>query len=69
MIEPGQFDTVMAPTLMLTGSDSTPAIIEITKRLADILPDARIAVLEGHGHFADQSDRALVVDLITRFAG
>ena len=69
VIEPGQFDSVTAPTLMLTGSDSTPAIIEITERLAGILPDARIAVLEGHGHFAHKSDPDLVVDLITRFAG
>ena len=68
VIEPGEFDTVAAPTLMLTGSDSTPAIIEITERLADVLRDARIAVLEGHGHFAHKSDPTLVVDLIMKFA-
>ncbi len=68
-LRPGQFDTVTAPTLMLTGSDSTPAIIEITERLVGILPDARIEVLEGHGHFAHKTDPLLVVDLITSFIG
>jgi pimeloyl-ACP methyl ester carboxylesterase len=68
-LRPGQFDTVSVPTLMLTGSDSPPAIIEVTERLADLLPNARIVVLDGHGHFAHKTDPAMVTDLITGFAG
>lgn len=69
VLRPGQFDAVSAPTLMLTGSDSPPAIIDITERLANLLPDAKIVVLDGHGHFAHKEDPAMVTNLITRFAG
>ena len=68
VIEPGQVDTVTAPTLMLTGSDSTRRSTRSPSG-GGLLRDARIVVLEGHGHFAHKSDPALVVDLITRFAG
>jgi pimeloyl-ACP methyl ester carboxylesterase len=68
-LRPGQFDTVTMPTLMLTGSESPSTIVEITERLAGLLPDPRIEVLEGHGHFAHKADPPMVCDLITSFIG
>jgi len=64
---PGQFDAVTAPTLMLAGSESTVAIAEVTERLAAEIPDARIHVLEGHGHFAHKADPAMVTAIIKQF--
>jgi pimeloyl-ACP methyl ester carboxylesterase len=65
--EPGQFDRIMTPTLMLTGSDSVPAVAEATKRAAAAIPDARIHVLDGHGHFAHKTDPAMVTALVRQF--
>jgi pimeloyl-ACP methyl ester carboxylesterase len=61
---PGQFDALTAPTLLLTGSDTDPAIAELTHRAAATIPDARIRVLDGHAHFAYKSDPALVAAVI-----
>ena len=64
---PGQFDGIMAPTLMLTGSETPPVVHELTRRAAAAIPDARIRVLEGHGHFAFQTDPAMVAAIIREF--
>lgn len=65
--EPGQFDDITAPTLLLTGSDSVPAVVEATHRAADAIPGSRIQVLDGHGHFAHRTDPAMVASIIRRF--
>jgi pimeloyl-ACP methyl ester carboxylesterase len=64
---PGQFDTITAPTLLLTGSDSVPDIIDTTQRAAAAIPSADIRVLRGHGHFAHKTDPAMVTALIRDF--
>lgn len=64
---PGQFAELSASTLLLAGSESPPAQDEATRRAAAAVPDARIRVLEGHGHFAIQSDPALVAGIIREF--
>jgi pimeloyl-ACP methyl ester carboxylesterase len=64
---PGQFDQITAPTLMLAGSDSVPAVAEATTRAAAAIPGARIHTLDGHGHFAHKTDPTLVTTLIHQF--
>jgi pimeloyl-ACP methyl ester carboxylesterase len=65
--EPGRFDSITAPTLMLTGSDTVPSVAEATRRAADAIPGAQIHVLDGHGHFAHRTDPAMVAGILRRF--
>ena len=65
--QPGQFDAITAPTLLLQGSDSVPGIVEVTKRAAAAIPGARTQILHGHGHFAHKTDPRLVAALIREF--
>jgi pimeloyl-ACP methyl ester carboxylesterase len=62
--QPGQFDGVTAPTLLLTGSDSTPDVAAATSAAAAAIPHARIRVLEGHAHFAHKTDPELVAGIL-----
>jgi pimeloyl-ACP methyl ester carboxylesterase len=62
---PGQFDAISAPTVLLTGSETDAALAEATHRAAAAIPNARIHVLEGHGHFAYKTDPAMVAAVIT----
>jgi pimeloyl-ACP methyl ester carboxylesterase len=66
---PGHFDSVSAPTLLLTGSDSVPVVTEATARAAGAIPGAEVVVLAGHGHFAHKTDPAMVVGIIREFVG
>jgi pimeloyl-ACP methyl ester carboxylesterase len=64
---PGQFDGITAPTLLLTGSESSFELAELTQRAADAIPKAQIRVLEGYGHFAFKTDPGLVAAVIREF--
>jgi pimeloyl-ACP methyl ester carboxylesterase len=64
---PGHFDTVTAATLLITGSDSVPDIVDATRRAAAAIPGARVQVLDRHGHFAHKTDPAMVTALIRDF--
>jgi pimeloyl-ACP methyl ester carboxylesterase len=64
---PGQFDAIVAPTLLLTGSESPPPLQQATRRAAAAIPDPRVRVLEGHGHLAHKTDPAMVAAVIRRF--
>ncbi len=64
---PGQFDTITAPTLLLTGSDSVADIVHATQRAAAAIPRARIQVLDGHGHFAHKTDPTMVTAVVRDF--
>lgn len=66
---PGQFDTINAPTLLLTGSASVADIVQATQRAAAAIPRSRIHVLDGHGHFAHKTDPAAVTEIIGDFVG
>ncbi|MGH9117974.1 MAG: alpha/beta fold hydrolase [Acidimicrobiales bacterium] len=61
---PGPLDGITAPTLLLTGSETDAALAELTQRAAAAIPDARIRVLDGHGHFAFKADPAMVAAII-----
>ncbi len=64
---PRQFDSIAAPTLLLTGSESVAEIVGATQRAATAIPDARIRVLDGHGHFAHKSDAPMVAAIVREF--
>jgi pimeloyl-ACP methyl ester carboxylesterase len=65
--QPGQFDRITAPTLMLAGTDSVPVVTEATTRASAAIPNPRIHTLDGHGHFAHKTDPAMVTTLIQQF--
>lgn len=65
--QPGQFDTIKAPTLLLAGTDSPPAQQEATQKAADAIPDARVHTLDGHTHIAHRVDPAMVAGVVCEF--
>ena len=65
--ERGQFAAITAPTLLLAGSESTPALTKATHEAAAAIPDARIHVLEGHRHFAHKTAPTMVAALVGEF--
>jgi pimeloyl-ACP methyl ester carboxylesterase len=48
----GQFAGIRVPTLLLTGSETTPELAAATSATAAAITGARVHVLEGHGHIA-----------------
>jgi len=67
--EPGQFDAVTAPTLLLAGAASPAAQQEASRRAAAAIPAARVHVLEGHSHIAHRTDPAMVAGIVLEFLG
>ena len=67
VFEPGRFDAIARPTLLLTGSDSVPEVVRTTHAAADAISGSQIRVLPGHGHFAHKSDPSLVAGVIREF--
>jgi pimeloyl-ACP methyl ester carboxylesterase len=65
--QPGQFDAVSAPTLLLSGSDTPADLRKVTYAAADAIPDTLIRVLEGHGHMAHKADPAMVAAIVRQF--
>lgn len=47
-----RFADIRVPTLLLLGTESTGTVVSATLRLADLLPDTRVATLEGQAHNA-----------------
>ena len=64
---PGQFDGITAETLLLSGSESTPAVKQATDAAAAAIPGARIHVLDGHAHIAHRTDPAMVAAIVREF--
>jgi pimeloyl-ACP methyl ester carboxylesterase len=65
--EPGQFGAITAQTLLLSGSESTPAIKQATKAAAAAIVGARIHVLDGHAHIAHRTEPAMVAAVVRGF--
>jgi pimeloyl-ACP methyl ester carboxylesterase len=65
--EPGRFDRITAPALVLAGSDSPPAQQEASRAAAAAIPGARLQILEGHSHIAHRTDTAMVAGIIREF--
>ena len=62
----GQFDGI-APTLLVAGSESVPALTKATRAAADAIPGAQVTALGGHGHFAHKTDPAMVAAIVREF--
>jgi pimeloyl-ACP methyl ester carboxylesterase len=67
--QPGAFDRIRVPTLVLIGTETSPPLMRSTLRAAAAIPEARIGVLAGHGHLACLTDPDLVASRIAAFAG
>ena len=65
--EPGQFASIAARTVLLSGSESPDALHEATREAAAAIPGAVVEVMEGHGHFAHRTDPEMVVDIVNDF--
>jgi pimeloyl-ACP methyl ester carboxylesterase len=66
---PRRFAGITAPTVVLAGSESPPVQETATRLAVDAIPGAELRVLEGHGHFAIQTDPALVAGIIREIVG
>jgi pimeloyl-ACP methyl ester carboxylesterase len=64
---PGALDRVHAPTLVLVGTETSPALMQSTLRAAASIPKARTQVLGGHGHLACMTDPGLIASIIMQF--
>jgi pimeloyl-ACP methyl ester carboxylesterase len=65
--QPGQFDSIQAPVLLLAGSRSPADLAKATQEADNAVPDARIQILEGHAHMAHKSDPTMVGNVIRQF--
>jgi pimeloyl-ACP methyl ester carboxylesterase len=65
--QPGQFDSITAASMLLSGSQSVPAVVDATHKAAERIPGAQIRVLEGHAHFAHRTDPQMVHAIINDF--
>jgi pimeloyl-ACP methyl ester carboxylesterase len=63
-LEPDQFKGIGAPTLLLTGSESPAELADVVRRSSEAIPGSRIAILQGHGHFAYRSHPQVVAAFI-----
>ncbi len=63
-----KFNDLKTPTLLLSGSESSPLLKEATKRLADTLPNSKIALLEGQEHDAARTAPDLFAQKVINFA-
>jgi pimeloyl-ACP methyl ester carboxylesterase len=66
---PGALDRIKAPTLVLVGTETAPALMRSTLRAVSAIPAARTHVLGGHGHLACLTDPGLIASIITQFVG
>jgi pimeloyl-ACP methyl ester carboxylesterase len=66
---PGALDRIDAPTLVLVGTETSPALMRSTLRAVAAIPGARTHVLGGHGHLACMTDPDVIASLITQFVG
>jgi pimeloyl-ACP methyl ester carboxylesterase len=59
-----RFAGIAVPTLLLTGSETPPALAEVTSLAAAAIPGARVHVLAGHGHVAHVSEPGVVAQVL-----
>lgn len=64
---PGQFEGITARTLLLSGSQSPPALKQATDTAAAAIPGARIRLLDGQAHIAHRTDPAMVAAVVREF--
>jgi pimeloyl-ACP methyl ester carboxylesterase len=59
-----QFAHIGVPTLLITGSGTTPELAQVTASTAAAIPGAQVHVLVGHGHLAHDSEPAVVANAL-----
>ena len=69
LFDASQAASVTVPTLLLEGSESPESLRADVRLVAEALPDARIAVLEGQAHSADLLAPELVAEHLLTFFG
>ena len=55
------------PTLLLTGSESSPELRRATEAVDEALPDSRVVVMAGQGHVAMDTGTDLFTAEVLRF--
>lgn len=65
--DPSRFADVTQPTLLLLGGESPRYLTDATEALAEALPNARVAVLDGQGHVAMNTAPELLVRELLEF--
>jgi pimeloyl-ACP methyl ester carboxylesterase len=52
------------PTLVIAGTETNPAAIRVCERIAELLPQARLELLEGAGHASQRTHPQRISELI-----
>jgi pimeloyl-ACP methyl ester carboxylesterase len=65
--EPGQFDSIAAPTVFLSGSESPEELTEVTRACAAAIPGSVIRSLEGHDHFSYKTHPEAIATVIAGY--
>jgi pimeloyl-ACP methyl ester carboxylesterase len=67
VFRPERFRKLRTPTLLLVGGESSAREMENARVVAEALPDARVAVLQGQRHAAMHTAQELFVREVVRF--
>lgn len=59
--------SITSPTLLLSGTESTPDIKHATAAARTAIPDARVRKLPGHAHIAHRTNPAMVAGIVREF--
>ena len=62
-----RYAAITMPTLVLVGSESPAYLVDPSRRLAELLPQGRLWVLNGQGHTATNDDPVAVAHAISEF--
>lgn len=62
-----RFTGMTTPTLLFTGGESPQPLIDATETIDETLPDSRIVVFDGHGHFAMNAETDRFIDELLTF--
>jgi pimeloyl-ACP methyl ester carboxylesterase len=62
--QPDRFADIDVPTLLLTGSETTADLAEVTLSTAAAIPGAQVHVLASHGHVAHRYAPAVVAEVL-----
>ena len=65
--EADKFAEIKTPTLLLTGSESTPLLKDATSLVHQALPNSRIVTFDGHGHVATLTATDSFIDEVISF--
>lgn len=67
--DPDRFTGMTTPTLLFTGGESPPPLIDATEVVDEVLPDSRVVVFDGHAHWALNTATDRFIDEVLTFIG